>query len=128
VDRELIVEIGTEELPASWLPSLTRQLGEHLASRLASLRLPTDVPVETFSTPRRLTARVMRLPERQGDLEEVINGPALAAAFRPDGEPTPAAAGFARKHGVEVSALERVQTPKGVRSIGVALADGDCLN
>jgi glycyl-tRNA synthetase beta chain len=113
VDRELIVEIGTEELPASWLPSLTRQLGEHLASRLAALRLPADAPVETFSTPRRLTARVARLPERQGDLEEVINGPAIAAAFRPDGEPTPAAAGFGRKHGVEVSALERLQTPKG---------------
>jgi glycyl-tRNA synthetase beta chain len=113
VDRELIVEIGTEELPASWLPSLTRQLGEHLASRLAALRLPADAPVETFSTPRRLTARVARLPERQGDLEEVVNGPAVAAAFRPDGEPTPAAAGFARKHGVEVSALERVETAKG---------------
>ena len=114
MDRELIVEIGTEELPASWLPSLTRQMGERLAARLVALRLPPDAPVETFSTPRRLTARVARLAERQGDLEEVINGPALAAAFRPDGEPTPAAAGFARKHGVEVSALQRVETPKGI--------------
>jgi glycyl-tRNA synthetase beta chain len=113
VDRELLIEIGTEELPASWLPSLTRQFGDHLAARLAAHRLPPDAPVETFSTPRRLTARVARMPERQADLEEVINGPAVAAAFKPDGEPTPAAAGFARKHGVEVSALERVETPKG---------------
>ncbi len=113
MDRELLIEIGTEELPASWLPALTRQLGERLAARLAALRLPADAPPETYSTPRRLTARVDRVPERQGDLEEVITGPAAAAAFRPDGQPTPAAAGFARKHGVEVSALERVETPRG---------------
>jgi glycyl-tRNA synthetase beta chain len=113
VDRELLIEIGTEELPASWLPSLTRQLGERLAARLAALRLPADAPPETYSTPRRLTARVARIPERQGDLEELVTGPAVAAAFRPDGEPTPAAAGFARKQGVEVAALERVETVRG---------------
>jgi glycyl-tRNA synthetase beta chain len=113
VDRELLIEIGTEELPASWLPSLTRQFGDHLGARLAALRLPPDAPVETFSTPRRLTTRVARMPERQSDLEELMTGPAVSAAFKPDGEPTPAAAGFARKHGVDVSALDRVDTPKG---------------
>lgn len=113
MDRELLIEIGTEELPASWLPALTRQLGERLAAHLAAQRITPDAPVETFSTPRRLATRVARMPERQTDLEEMINGPAVAAAFKPDGEPTPAAAGFARKHGVEVSALERVETPKG---------------
>lgn len=113
MDRELLIEIGIEELPASWLPSLTRQFGDHLGARLAALRLPPDAPVETFSTARRLTARVARMPERQTDLEEMMNGPAVTAAFRPDGEPTPAAIGFARKHGVEVSALDRVDTPKG---------------
>ncbi len=113
MDRELLIEIGTEELPASWLPALTRQFGDHLAARLAALRLPPDAPVETFSTPRRLTARVARMPERQSDLEELLNGPAVAAAFKPDGQATPAAIGFARKHGVEVSALERVETAKG---------------
>ncbi|HEY3380496.1 MAG TPA: glycine--tRNA ligase subunit beta [Vicinamibacterales bacterium] len=113
MDRELLIEIGTEELPASWLPSLTRQLGDHLAARLTALRVPADAPVETYSTPRRLTARIARMPERQTNLEDVISGPALAAAFRPDGQPTPAAIGFARKHGVDVGALERVDTPKG---------------
>lgn len=113
MDRELLIEIGTEELPASWLPGLTRQFGEHLAARLRALRIAPDVAVETFSTPRRLTARVARMPERQTDLEELISGPAVAAAFKPDGQPTPAAAGFARKHGVEVGALERIETPKG---------------
>jgi glycyl-tRNA synthetase beta chain len=113
VDRELLIEIGTEEIPASWLPSLTRQLGEHVAARLKSLRLPPDAPSETFSTPRRLTVRIARIAERQSDLEEVVNGPAVSAAFKPDGSPTPAALGFAKKNGVEVEALDRVETAKG---------------
>ncbi len=113
MDRELLIEIGIEELPASWLPSLTRQLGEHVAARLKALRLPPDAPSETFSTPRRLTVRVARIAERQSDLEEVVNGPAVSAAFKPDGSPTPAAVGFARKNGVEVNALDRVETAKG---------------
>jgi glycyl-tRNA synthetase beta chain len=113
VDRELLIEIGTEELPASWLPSLTRQLGEHLSARLKAFRLPPDAPSETFSTPRRLTVRVARIAERQADLEELVNGPAVSAAFKPDGSATPAAVGFARKNGVEVSALDRVETAKG---------------
>ncbi len=113
MDRELLIEIGTEEMPASWLPSLTRQFGDHLGTRLAAYRLGPDAPVETFATPRRLSARVGRLAERQTDLEELLNGPPVAAAFRPDGQPTPAALGFARKFDVEVTALVRVETPKG---------------
>ncbi len=114
MDRELLIELGTEEMPASWLPALTRQFGDHLAARLTALRLPPDAPVETFSTPRRLTARVARMLDRQADLEEVISGPAVTAAFKATGEPTPAAVGFAKKHGVGVEALERLETPKGV--------------
>jgi glycyl-tRNA synthetase beta chain len=113
MDRELILEIGCEELPASWLPGLTNQIGEIVAAQLREHRLPPESPVETFSTPRRLTVRVVRIPERQTDLEELVNGPPVSASFKPDGSPTPAAAGFAAKQGVEVSALERLQTPKG---------------
>ena len=113
MDRELILEIGCEELPASWLPGLTNQIGEIVAAQLQEHRLPPESPVETFSTPRRLTVRVVRIPERQTDLEELVNGPPVSASFKPDGSPTPAAAGFAAKQGVEVSALERLQTPKG---------------
>src|SRR5947209_18595 len=76
--------------------------------------MPAEAPAETFSTPRRLTVRIVRVPERQTDLEELVNGPPLAAAFAPDGTPTPAAAGFAAKQGVDVASLERVQTPKGL--------------
>ena len=114
MDRELLLEIGCEELPADWLPSLTNQIGDIVRAQLAEHRLPAEAPVETFSTPRRLTARVFRVPERQTDFEEVVNGPPVSAGFKPDGTPTQAASGFAAKHGVEVSALERVEMPKGV--------------
>jgi glycyl-tRNA synthetase beta chain len=113
MDRELLLEIGCEELPAGWLPGLTHQIGEIVAAQLREHRLPPESPVETFSTPRRLTVRVVRIPERQSDLEELVHGPPVSAAFKPDGTPTPAAAGFATKQGVDLSALERAQTPKG---------------
>lgn len=113
MDRELLVEIGTEEMPASWLPGLTRQMGDCFAARLAEFRLPPGAPVEPYSTPRRLAVKIDKVAERQTDFEETITGPPVSAAFKPDGEATPAAVGFARKHGVEVGDLTRSETPKG---------------
>jgi glycyl-tRNA synthetase beta chain len=113
LDRELLLEIGCEELPASWLPGLTQQIGEVVLAQLRTHRLAPESPAETYSTPRRLTVRIARLAERQTDLEDLVNGPPVSASFTADGTPTPAAAGFASKQGVEVSALERVETPKG---------------
>ena len=113
MDRELLLEIGLEELPAAWLPALTKQLGEKVTARLKDMRLAPDVPVESYGTPRRLTARVGRMPERQEDLDETVSGPPVSAAFTAAGEPTPAAVGFAKKQGVTVESLERVKTDKG---------------
>jgi glycyl-tRNA synthetase beta chain len=129
LDRELLIEIGCEEIPASWLPGLTTQLGRHLDARLKEFRLTGEGAAETYSTPRRLTARVAKLSERQTDFEELVTGPPVSAAFKPDGQPTPAATGFAKKYGVEVDALERTETPKGtylayrVRQRGKATVD-----
>ena len=129
MDRELLIEIGCEELPAGWLPGLTAQLARHLDARLKGARLTSEAPAESYSTPRRLAARVAKLAERQTDLEEVVSGPPVTAAFKPDGEPTPAAVGFAKKHGVDITALERLETPKGtylayrVRQRGKATVD-----
>jgi glycyl-tRNA synthetase beta chain len=113
MDRELLIEIGCEEIPAGWLPGLTAQMAQHVDARLKQARLTSDAPAEAYSTPRRLTARVIRVAERQTDFEELVTGPAVEKAFLPDGQPTPAAAGFAKKYGVDVAALERHQTPKG---------------
>lgn len=113
MDRELLVEIGVEELPAGWLPELRRQLKDRVASRLKDLRIATSAPVEVYATPRRLTAVVGGISERQEDLDETVTGPPVSAAIGKDGEPTPAGLGFARKQGVEFAQLTRVQTPKG---------------
>jgi glycyl-tRNA synthetase beta chain len=128
MDRELLIEIGCEEIPASWLPGLTAQVRQHLTARLKEFRLTSDSPAESYSTPRRLTAYVAKLAERQTDFEELVMGPPVSAAFK-DGQATPAATGFAKKYGVEVPALERRQTPKGeylaytVRQRGKATVD-----
>jgi glycyl-tRNA synthetase beta chain len=111
MDRELLVEIGTEELPASWLTGLTRQLKDRTDAVLAEFRLKSD-PAEAYSTPRRLAVRVAKVAERQDDLEEMLTGPPVSAGYK-DGKPTPAAIGFAKKNGVDVGALTRVNTPKG---------------
>jgi glycyl-tRNA synthetase beta chain len=113
MDRELLIEIGAEELPASWMPGLTRQLRERLEARLREFRIAPGAAIETFSTPRRLTARIARIAERQDDLDETITGPPVSAAFGKDGQPSPAALGFARKQGVAFEQLTRAQTPKG---------------
>jgi glycyl-tRNA synthetase beta chain len=65
MDRELLLEIGCEELPASWLPGLTVQVGEVVGAQLKEQRLAPETPVETYSTPRRLTVRIARLAERR---------------------------------------------------------------
>ena len=88
MDRELLIEIGVEELPASWMPGLTRQLADRLGARLTEFRIAPGAPIESFSTPRRLTARIAHIAERQDDLDETITGPPVSAAFGKDGQPT----------------------------------------
>jgi glycyl-tRNA synthetase beta chain len=112
MDRELLIEIGLEELPASWLPNLTRQMAERLDTGLKALRIAPLAPIESYATPRRLTVCVARIAERQEDLEETITGPPVSASIK-DGAPTPAALGFAKKQGVEFDQLARVKTARG---------------
>ena len=111
--KELFLEIGCEELPASWLPSLTEQIGVQFGRQLEVARLPCEHPVRTFSTPRRLGLTIAGVAGRQTDLEETVTGPPVRAAFDASGAPTRAAEGFARKQGVAVSALETIDTNKG---------------
>src|SRR5580765_1678465 len=100
MDRELLIEIGVEELPVAWLPRLTRQLAERVGARLKEQRIDAGAVVESYATPRRLTARVDKIAERQEDLDETISGPPVSAAIGADGRPTPAGLGFAKKQGV----------------------------
>jgi glycyl-tRNA synthetase beta chain len=113
MDRELLLEIGVEEMPASWLPPLTEQLGASLRTRLTEDGLQPRGAIETFSTPRRLTATVATLIDRQDDRDETVMGPPVSAAFDAEGHPTNAGLGFARKLGADFDALVQRDTPKG---------------
>ncbi|RZP29813.1 glycine--tRNA ligase subunit beta [bacterium] len=110
---ELLIEIGCEEMPASWLPVVTDNFVAVLESRLTQARVACESPISPFNTPRRFGVSISRMHNRQADLEEMITGPPVSASFAPDGSPRPSALGFARKQGVQVDDLDRVQTEKG---------------
>ncbi len=113
MDRELLLEIGVEEMPASWLPGLTKELAATLEARLTEIGLPVRTSIESHSTPRRLAACVPELVDRQEDREDVVMGPPVSAAYDAEGHPTNAGLGFARKLAVDFDALEKVDTPRG---------------
>ncbi len=106
-----LLEVGTEELPASFLSDAIVQWRSRIPQSLAAHSLNSE-SVEVYGTPRRLAVLIKGLPSQQEDREEEIKGPPAQAAFK-DGKPTPAAAGFAKKQGVEVSALEVRATDRG---------------
>jgi glycyl-tRNA synthetase beta chain len=106
-----LLEVGTEELPASFVKLALEQWRSRIPADLAAHVL-TSENVEVFGTPRRLAVLIQGLPEQQPQQEEEIKGPSAQAAFK-DGQPTPAALGFAKKQGVEVSAFELRATDKG---------------
>jgi glycyl-tRNA synthetase beta chain len=106
-----LLEVGTEELPASFVSEALRQWQARIASDLKEHFLD-PAAIQFFGTPRRLALLIEGLPDRQPDREEEVKGPPAQAAFK-DGQPTKAAEGFARSRGVDVSALEVRQTDKG---------------
>ncbi len=108
---DLLLEIGCEELPASFVDAATAALPELAKKKLGALRLPF-ARAYALGTPRRLGLVVEGLATAQADLDEVVTGPPVGAAFK-DGKPTRAAEAFAQKLGIAIEALTRVQTPKG---------------
>ena len=110
--RDLLVEIGCEELPPRSLAALSLAFADQLAAGLAAAGIRHG-RVERFATPRRLAVLVRRVAERQPDEELSRRGPPLGAAFGPGGEPTRAATAFAESCGTTVAALGRVREPKG---------------
>lgn len=106
-----LLEVGTEELPASFVSSAVKQWKQRIPQSLSAHNLTSDA-VEVYGTPRRLAVLIKGLPAQQPDKEEEIKGPPAQAAFK-DGKPTPAAVGFAKKQGVDVSAFEIRPTEKG---------------
>lgn len=111
---DLLFELGTEELPPVSLKTLRDALKNNVSDALKAKDFEFG-SVEAYATPRRLALIVRDLSEGQPDKEVERLGPAVAAAFDDDGNPKPAASGFAKSCGVEVDQLERIQTDKGER-------------
>lgn len=106
-----LLEVGTEELPASFVDEALSQWRSRIGRELADLNLTSEA-IHFYGTPRRLALLIEGLPDQQPDQAEEIKGPPAQAAFK-DGQPTKAATGFAQKQGVSIDALQIRPTEKG---------------
>ncbi len=106
--RTLLLEIGVEEIPARFIEPAKEGLSRLLRESLGSSRIPFG-DIDTLSTPRRLTAFVHDVSERQEKIVTTKFGPPYNRAFDESGNPTKAAAGFARSQGVAVEELKKGQ-------------------
>jgi glycyl-tRNA synthetase beta chain len=106
-----LLEVGTEELPASFVSSALEQWKTRIPASLAEAFLTVEA-VDVYGTPRRLAVLIHGLPEKQPDRQEEIKGPSAQAAFK-NGKPTKAAEGFARSRGVSIDDFEVRNTDKG---------------
>ena len=109
---DLLFEIGTEEIPASYVPPVLEQLSETAAKSLTNHRIPFG-DVETLGTPRRITLSIKDIKTLQESEETEVVGPPKRIAYDENGEPTKAAVGFAKTQGVELTALRIVETERG---------------
>ena len=104
MSKDLLLEIGTEEVPAHVMPHLLADLKRLAGDMLAARRIAYE-SLRTIGTPRRSALLVTGLAERQEDVSTETRGPSVAIAFDAEGNPTKAGAGFARGQGIEPSAL-----------------------
>ena len=109
---DFLLEIGCEEIPARMIDAASQELRERVTALLNRERLSGSGEVTSFDTPRRLAIMISGLAPAQADVVEQISGPSVNVAYK-DGQPTPAAHGFAKKAGVDISQLEVIATPKG---------------
>lgn len=108
---DFLLEVATEELPASFVADALQQWRVLIPQSLTQNNLAIK-SLEVYGTPRRLAVLITGLPAEQPEREEDVKGPPSQAAFK-DGQPTKAAVGFAKKQGVEVEKLEIRPTDKG---------------
>ena len=98
--KDLLLEIGTEEIPARFIPGILAQLESLASTKLAERRLAFEA-VEVYATPRRLTLCVKQVAEQQLDQTSENKGPSVKIAFDAEGNPSKAAQGFARGQKVD---------------------------
>jgi glycyl-tRNA synthetase beta chain len=112
MSNELLLEIGTEEIPAAFIPKALQDMDSMISKTLAEERIPCG-KVQTFGTPRRLCIAVSDVAEKQEDQLIEKLGPAKKVSFDSEGNPTKAALGFAKSQGVDISEVGTLQTDKG---------------
>jgi len=127
----LLVELGTEELPPKALKSLGLAFRDGITGGLRQRELGFG-EVQWFASPRRLAVLIAEVQLEAPDKDIVVLGPPLERARDASGNWTPAAAGFAKKQGVEPDQLQTIDTPKGprlgLRSTVGGVTTKDCLN
>jgi len=110
---ELLLEIGTEEIPSDYLENGLKGLRLLAESYLKDNRIEMEGDLHTYGTPRRLVLIGKAIANKQEDTIQEITGPPKKAAFDEEGNPTKAAFGFAKRQGVSVDELQLLETPKG---------------
>lgn len=121
--KELFLEIGTEEIPAGFIPVALRDLERMFRTEFEKARIPFG-EIKTFATPRRLALCMTEVAEEQERQHIEATGPSTKVAFDGQGNPTKAALGFARSQGVEVADLTQKQTEKGTYLFISKVVDG----
>ena len=110
---DFLLEIGLEEVPARMIAGAEAELGKRVGDLLKREELTgEDAKVTTYSTPRRLAMLAEGVRAKQADNEKVVMGPSWKIAFK-DGTPTAAGDAFAKKAGIAVAELKKIETPKG---------------
>jgi len=124
---DLLIEIGTEELPPKALKKLSNAFTAGIVDGLKKVGFEIN-DVESFAAPRRLAVLIKGVSASQPDREVERKGPALKAAYDADGNPTKAVMGFAKSCGVEVDELQQQETDKGVWLVFKATEKGQVLS
>jgi len=109
---DLLIEIGTEELPPTTLLTLSNAFTKNVRNALGEATLKYS-NVHSYASPRRLAIWIEALEIKQADINVEKRGPALKAAYDADGNPTKAVQGFARSCDIDIADLQEVETPKG---------------
>jgi glycyl-tRNA synthetase beta chain len=110
--KTLLLEIGSEEIPAGYIQPALEALSAGLLKKLADQRIDCG-SARTFGTPRRLAVEIQNVAEKQRTVTSEVTGPPVKVAYDADGKPTMAAVKFSEKVGLPVGKLTVKQTPKG---------------
>ena len=121
MSKVFLFEIGTEEIPAHFLPGILEQLTQGAETFLTAAGVE-GASVKTFGTPRRMALQLINLPAQLPDRVEENRGPSVKIAYGADGKPSKAAQGFARGQGVDAEALDvRLNRLGTLKSLHVAM-------